>query len=141
MRARIAGVRVAAGRSICRKFFVASAMSEATMPSVPDTYGQLLHDTIEHLQELKTRGTWFVAVSPPGLAGLTSLKAAPRAFGFQDQQGFLSALNFPPPPVMRLDFQNQIIAGAQTGFQSGLGRFARGLHNRRGDEHDGKFTH
>ena len=64
----------------------------------------------------------------------------PRACGFQEQQGFLAALDFSPPPVMRFDFRNQIGAGDQPRFQSGPGQFARDLHIRRGDEHDGKLT-
>jgi uracil-DNA glycosylase len=49
------------------------------MPAMPDDYHQLLDATIQHLQELKNRGTRFVTVSPSSLAGLTNLKEKPRA--------------------------------------------------------------
>ena len=49
------------------------------MLAMPGDYHQLLDATIQHLRELKNRGTRFVAISPASLAGLTSLKEKPRA--------------------------------------------------------------
>src|ERR1041384_2700653 len=40
------------------------------MPVMPTTYQQLLEATIQHLQELKHRGTRFVEVAPETLAAL-----------------------------------------------------------------------
>jgi uracil-DNA glycosylase family 4 len=56
-----------------------------------DAYHQLLEATIEHLEDLKTHGTRFVAVSPQALAGLAVRQPLAPA---KKQQ-------VPPPPARR----------------------------------------
>jgi uracil-DNA glycosylase len=45
---------------------------------MPDAYHQLLDATIQHLEELKSRGVRFVTVAPENLAALAQVPARPR---------------------------------------------------------------
>ena len=63
-----------ASRSACcpagRKIFRAAAAAWATMMPMAGAYEQLLDATIQHLEDLKSRGVRYVAVSPETLRAL-----------------------------------------------------------------------
>ena len=50
----------------------------ATLAGMPDSYGELLDATIQHLEDLKAQGARYLAVSPDTLAALTA-PVPPRA--------------------------------------------------------------
>lgn len=75
------------------------------MPSMPSAYEQLLDATIQHLEDLKTQGVRFVAVSPDALRALAqpAPRTAPPAHvvpsPMADRQ---SPMSNPPPPVSEM---------------------------------------
>ena len=87
---------------------------------MPDDYGQLLDATIQHLEDLKSRGVRHVAVAPETLRAL----AQPPAKSFQSQVSSVQSqkalelktenlkLETPPPPATRLSSPEKAAAFA-----------------------------
>jgi DNA polymerase len=65
----------AATRFVEQDFFRAFDLAWITMKKMPDAYHQLLDATIQHLEELKSRGARFVSVAPENLAALAQAPA------------------------------------------------------------------
>jgi hypothetical protein len=59
-----------------------------------------------------------------------------RLAGLDDEQHFGRALDFPLPPVVRLDAWNEIHARDESGGQRGASEGARGPQVRRSDEYE-----